>query len=305
MISIQQMEYILALSEEQHFQKASDRCFVTQPTLSMQLKKAEESLGHLVFNREKNPIELTAFGMDLLVVVRDVLAENDRIKQLVNKSEGVYKEEIRIAVIPTIAGYLLPDMYGEWRQELSGVHLVIEEMKTTDLIQAMKDKKIDLAILAGPHNDSKLRTIPLFQEEIKAYMPKEHKPMIAINELTNAHPWLLTSGNCLRTQMVHFCELEAEGEEDEWDYEGGNIDLLKRMVELHGGYTLVPENYIKETSEAYKTITSSVGEIPAREVIAIAPHRSRKWEYLEVIIRSVQLNYGGKSDDKFQVLSWK
>lgn len=305
MISIQQMEYIVALNEERHFQKASERCFVTQPTLSMQIKKAEDSLGRLVFDRDKTPLELTAFGVELLSVIRDVLRENDRIKELIDKSDGSFREELKIAVIPTIAGYLIPDMYSEWRETLSGVHLTIEEMKTTDLLKAMEDKSIDMAILAGPHNDARLRTIPLFHEEIKAYMPREHGSMVAINELTKSHPWLLTSGNCLRTQMVHFCELENESEEDEWDYEGGNIDLLKRMVELHGGYTLIPENYIKEKSEAYKTITSSTGEVPAREVIAIASHRSRKWEFLELIVRSVQLRYGGRTDANFQILSWK
>ncbi len=305
MISIQQMEYIVALNEERHFQKASERCFVTQPTLSMQIKKAEASLGRLIFDRDRTPLELTAFGVELLKVARDVLRENDRIKELVDRSDGLFKEELKIAVIPTIAGYLLPDMYAEWREALTGVHITIEEMKTTDLLKAMDEKGIDMAILAGPHNDARLRTIPLFHEEIKAYLPGECGSIIAINELTMFHPWLLTSGNCLRTQMVHFCEIENESDEDEWDYEGGNIDLLKRMVELHGGYTLVPQNYIKKEDSAYKTIKNSIGEIPAREVIAIVSHRSRKWEFLEPIVRLIQHRYSGKDKSNFQVLSWK
>ena len=305
MISIQQMEYILTLSEELHFQRASELCFVTQPTLSMQVKKAEEVLGNTIFDRSHNPLALTAFGKELIGVIRDVLNENSRIKDLVEKNQGTFKEEIRIAIIPTIAGYILPDMYGKWRDALSDVHLIIEEMKTDDVILALSDKKIDIAILAGPHIDSRLRTIPLFQEEIKAYLPNESKKLVAINELSNAHPWLLTSGNCLRTQMMHFCELEGKEGIDDWDYEGGNIDLLKRMVEIHGGYTLVPENYIKDSDSRYKTITSSSGEIPAREVIALVPNRSRKWDGIEKIIRSIQSHYFKKSEEHYQVLSWK
>ncbi len=305
MISIQQMEYILTLSEELHFQRASEVCHVTQPTLSMQVKKAEEVLGQSVFDRSRSPLALTAFGKELVDIIRDVLIENSRIVDLVAKNKGTFKEEIRIAIIPTVAGYILPQMYGKWKSELNHMHLIIEEMKTDDIILAMADKKIDLAILAGPHFDSRLRTIPLFQEEIKAYLPNESKQLIALNELSNAHPWLLTSGNCLRTQMMHFCELESGNNLDDWDYEGGNIDLLQRMVEIHGGYTLVPENYIQEGDDRYKTITSETGDIPAREVIAILPNKTRKWGEIEKIIRSIQINYAKNAKSKFQVLSWK
>ena len=306
MISIQQMQYILVLSEEQHFQRASELCFVTQPTLSMQIKKAEETLGGALFDRSRNPVELTRFGKDLLPVIRNTLGEYAKFSEVVQRSKGIYKEQIRMAIIPTVSGYMLPDLYDSWKHELGHVQLTIEELKTEEIFLALEQKKIDIGILAGPSTDPKFRATPMFHEEIKAFFPDEKKRSISTMELINVHPWLLTSGNCLRTQMVHFCELNSDNTSDDWDYEGGNIDLLKRMVELHGGYTLIPENYIEEMNDDYKTITSQTGEIPAREIIAITSNRSAKWKDLEKLIRNIQLFYGkSKNEDNFQLLSWK
>ena len=306
MISIQQMQYILVLSEKQHFQRASELCFVTQPTLSMQIKKAEETLGGALFDRSRNPVELTRFGKELLPVIRNTLGEYDKFSEVVQRAKGIYKEQIRMAIIPTISGYMLPDLYDSWKQELGHVQLTIEELKTEEIFLALEQKKIDIGILAGPATDPKFRVIPLFREEIKAYFPDENKQSISTMELINVHPWLLTTGNCLRTQMVHFCELNSDDNKEDWDYEGGNIDLLKRMVELHGGYTLIPANYIEKMNDDYKTITSQTGEIPAREIISITSNRSAKWENLEKLIRNIQLFYGkSKNEDNFQLLSWK
>lgn len=305
MISIQQMHYILALSEERQFQRASEKCFVTQPTLSMQLRKAEESLGNAIFDRSRSPIELTEFGEHLLPIIRDVLNENAKVDELVARSKGVFKERIRVAVIPTIAGYLIPDMFAVWRNELEGVQLSIEELKTEDALQALEEKRIDLAIMAGPVADPKLRTTVLFQEEIKAFTKDMDANEIEAEELIHLHPWLLTEGNCLRTQMIHFCSLQNP-DEDEWNYQGGNIRLLVQMVERHGGYTLVPENFIDSGAEGYLTIRSSTNEVPAREVIALTSNRTTKWGNIEKIIRSIQLKYGkGQMQNSFQLLSWK
>lgn len=305
MISIQQMQYILVLSEEQQFQRASEKCFVTQPTLSMQLKKAENSLGSTIFDRSTTPLELTPFGEQLLPIVRDILSEYSRISELTDRQKGVYKERLRIGIIPTIADYMVPDLFNKWKSVLTGVQLSIEEMKTEDLLAALDQKKVDLGILAGPVNDPKLRTSVLFQEEIMAFIPESKAKEVTTEDLGNHHPWLLTSGNCLRTQMIHFCSLNKD-ESDEWNYEGGNMGLLKQMVEMNGGYTLIPERSIHDKTSDYKRIRSSIGEIPARQIIALSSNRSTKWGSVEQIIRAVQLHYGDKKDAvDLKLLSWE
>ena len=306
MISIQQIQYILALNEEKQFQRASEMCFVTQPTLSMQIKKAEDSLGNKLFDRSRSPLVLTLFGKEMIPVFQNVISEYNQIEVLVKKKDGNYIEEVRMGIIPTISGYMIPDLYSKWKEMLPNIRLVIEELKTPDIIQALEDRKIDVGILAGPEHNPKWRSIPLFQEEIKAFVPSLSDSEVSIDVLTTLHPWLLTQGNCLRTQMMHFCELNELEKEDEWDYEGGNIQMLEKMVELYGGYTLVPENFIlTENDKSYKQISSSVGDVPAREIIALVPNKSLKWDEIEKLIRGIQLKYNSTNKDKnLAILSW-
>lgn len=306
MLSIQQMHYILVLSEELQFQRASERCFVTQPTLSMQVKKAEELLGHPIFDRSRNPIQLTPFGSSLLPIIREVVNESNKIDNLLERTKGNYKEVIKIGVIPTIASYLVPDMFQKWQERIGHVQLMIEELKTEELILVLERKEIDLAILAGPYNDNRLRTIPMFKEEILAYMPSCNKNEISVEELTELHPWLLSRGNCLRTQMIQFCQLKEGQEIDAWNYEGGNLELLLKMVDMNGGYSLVPEYYhLNENQRTHlKSISNGTKSVPAREIIALVPNRSLKWETIEKLIREIQFNYNRVSKSEMHVLNW-
>lgn len=309
MISFQQIQYILAIEETRHFQKASDLCFVTQPTLSMQIKKAEEALGYSVFDRSMSPLSLTPFGENLIPLLRELQIDFDNIQKLVLKSSGTYKERLRLAIIPTISPFMVPDMFDKWKSLLPNVQLVMEEMKSEEILLALDRNEVDLAILAGPIENDKLRVNPLFKEEIKVYIPSIKEDKISTESLQKLHPWLLSKGNCLRTQMIHFCEL-GTSKNDEWNYEGGNLELLLRIVDTKGGYTLVPEEYqriLTLNEDQCKNIYSeNNNEVPAREIIAISSKRTSKWESIENIIRSVQLFYGKNRDESnFKVLDWK
>lgn len=307
MVSLQQMQYIIAVAEERQFQRASERCFVTQPTLSMQVKKAEETLGNLIFDRSRNPLEPTAYGEQLIPILRDVLTEYDRIHALGDRQKGIFKERLRVAIIPTIAGYMLPDLFDKWKEALEDVELTLEEMKTEDILTALETKSIDMGILAGPVHHPKWRTTVLYQEEILAYSPAFKKKVIPSSELEQEHPWLLSEGNCLRTQMVHFCELD-DRDKNGWNYEGGNIELLVKMVDLHGGYTLIPEYYASVLNVAgmNRIESDELHEHPAREVIAVSANRSPKWQAMERLIRTVQLHYANSAKDRaLKLLNWK
>jgi LysR family hydrogen peroxide-inducible transcriptional activator len=306
MISIQQMHYIVVLSEEQQFQRASERCFVTQPTLSMQIKKAEEQLGYLVFDRASNPIRLTPTGEKLIPILRELLSENEKIKWLSEQMKGNVKEEIRLGIIPTVACYLIPTLFSEWQETFVNIKLSIHEMKTTEVLDAIDRKEIDLGIIAGPHIDQRLRSIPLFQEEIFVYAPELTARNVSMSDLQQMHPWLLNQGNCLRTQMVHFCQLKEYTPINEWNYEGGNLPLIIEMVDRNGGYTLIPSNYslTPKQQEGIKII-SDLGAAPAREIIALCSNRSAKMQGMEGLARSIQFAYGNPKNKPLQVLDWK
>jgi LysR family hydrogen peroxide-inducible transcriptional activator len=307
MISIQQMQYIVVLSEEQQFQRASERCFVTQPTLSMQIKKAEEQLGYLVFDRDSNPLSLTPAGNSLLPILREILSETEKIKYLSDQLKGKVKEEIRLGIIPTVASYLIPQLFGEWQSSFDQLKLTIHELKTVDVLEAMERKELDMGIIAGPHMDARLRTIPLYQEEIYIYAPNVKEASIEMSNLQEMHPWLLNQGNCLRTQMVHFCQLKKTIDENEWNYEGGNLPLIIEMVDRHGGYTLIPSNFpLTETQKHGIKSIRDLASLPAREIIALSSNRTSKMQGIEALARSIQFAYGQSTKLKqLQVLDWK
>lgn len=309
MISIQQMHYLVVLSEEKQFQKASERCFVTQPTLSMQVKKAEEILGFPIFDRSSNPMELTSFGEELITICRGVLDQMDQMDVLIKEMNGEYVERVRIGIIPTISSYLIPKMFPIWQSKFTKIQLQIVELKSSELLEALESKSIDLGILAGPINEPKLRTVPLFIEEIKAYVPSFKKDHLTTEQLDFMHPWLLNRGNCLRSQMMHFCQIDENKNSDHWNYEGGSIEILLKMVNQNGGYTLVPSNYLSETlnkNHFYSIYSSRNGQSPAREVIALFSNRTYKKNILEQLIREVQHEFPTvESKDAFELLKWQ
>lgn len=306
-ISPQQIRYIIELNNSGSFQKASKSCFVTQPTLSMQIKKVEDLLGFVIFDRSKNPIEMTPSGKKLLPILMDIQQEYSRIGTLKQKIEGKYTEQVRIGIIPTISSYLLVDFYKEMIDRADDLQIFIEEFKTEELIVALAENKVDIGILAGPYHATGMRTVPLYVEEILIYFPEFKKEMITPVDIDEVQPWLLSEGNCLRTQMVHFCKIEDQAGQDEvkWSYQGGNIDLLMEMVDLNGGYTLVPEFYRVPKKKLRRLWDDISNEFPAREVIAVFPNKTYKKEAVEKIIRTIQLKYGQKSQENLRVLNWK
>ena len=306
MISQQQINYILAVAEYRSISKAAEHCFVTQPTLSMQLRKAEELLIKPVFFRGASVLEITAFGEALLPFLRQIQGDFESIERIQQVFEGTYTERLRIGIIPTIAPYLLLNQFKTWQELLPDTIVFVEELKTEELLDAIDERKIDLGILAGPVESSTLRTIPLFQEEIKAYVPSAKEDTLMVDSLKELQPWLLNKGNCLRTQMMQFCELNEELP-SKWNYQGGNIEMLMRMVDQQGGYTLIPEYYMELLSSqtGFKSIRDDAGHFPGRSIVAVTPFRHANWDSMEKIIREIQLFYNKSYEKGMEILSWK
>lgn len=308
MLSKTQIEYIITLHEQQSFVKAAEICFVTQPTLSMQIKKTEEQLGKALFDRDHSPITLTSFGKQLLPYFRQIIEAYTILSDEIAKMDGSYKAEIKLGIIPTISDYLIPLFYQTWKKELKGVHLEIIELKSEDLIDALKDRKIDIGILAGPVVESSINTQILYNEEIYVYAPNISSITITIDSLANQKPWLLAQGNCLRSQMMNFCNVDSTKTDDDWNYSGGSLSILLQMVDQQGGYTLVPENYtnlLKLNSNALKRFQN---HNPARQIIAIENPKNAKKEYLSLLKRSIQHKMNKKPTqdvNKLNILPWK
>jgi LysR family hydrogen peroxide-inducible transcriptional activator len=306
MISLQQMRYLVILSEELQFSRASERCFVTQPTLSMQVKKAEEQLGYRVFDRATTPLSLTPYGQEIIPILRSILAENDTLRFINERMAGKIKEEIRVGIIPTVSVYMLTRLFSMFAEALSNVRLVYLEHPTEVLIQELEKGTLDLGILAGPFQQVKYRTAPLFTEEIEVYTALGDERSLDVLSLDGQQPWLLSKGNCLRTQVINFCNISETAVGPTWDYIGGNMDLLVEMVNMNGGYTLLPAAFksAKENPEFRKRLVSPYGS-PAREIIGVFPQRSYKTPHLERIVKEIQLVFSQRSDVPLHILDWK
>ena len=307
MISQQQIAYILAVVDSGNFSRAAEHCFVTQPTLSMQIKKAEEQLGFSLFHRHGPKLEPTAFGEALIPLLRQIQADFASIERLREEFSGTFRERLRVGIIPTISCYMLQDCYADWQRLVPDTQLTIEELKTEELLEALEKRRIDLAVLAGPADTANVRSIPLFTEEMFAYVPRHKQKNVTVDELSGMNPWLLSKGNCLRTQMMHFCSLNEESPAT-WNYAGGNMDMLMRMVDTNGGYTLIPGNYratFPHLKRHFKQIVDQEGHSPGRSVIAVMPYRHTNWESMEKIVRSVQLRYAGGTRNNLELLNWK
>lgn len=289
MISQIQISYILALLKYNNFQRAAESCHVTQPTLSMQIKKAEETLGHQIINRDTQPLSLTEEGEKLYPRLLEIKNSFEKLEIDILKLEGSYKAEIRLGIIPTISSYLVPEFYAKWRKELGYVNLDIKEITSETLIDQLKAKEIDFGIMAGPLEDPTINQQILFNEEILVYAPTVKEKTIHLEQLKKVDPWLLSPGNCLRTQMINFCKLNNLPNK-EWNYEGGNLQLLINMVEQEGGYTLVPSYYLPHIDINPNSIKKIQGVTPIRQIIGIHLDKNTKRDAIFKIMKTIQRN---------------
>jgi LysR family hydrogen peroxide-inducible transcriptional activator len=298
MVSLVQIQYILTLFEERHFQRAAEKCFVTQPTLSVQVQKAEQILGGRLFDRDRTPLEPTALMRRLLPVFLQLQQDMSQLEQLVKSDKKIAKEELKIGIIPTIAHYLIPDLFGLMQEESHNYQLVYEEHRTQELIEMLALRKIDLAILSGPVEIPEFRVQKLFSEEIAFYM-KHPRPLNKVSDLQEELPWLLIKGNCLRAQMENLCAVDSS-----WNYQGSSIDVLTRMVDRYGGYTVIPMNYPKDHLDPNKIVRMNQ-PVPARSVVAAFHPRSYHLEHINELMKTIQMHYVSNHTDDWVHLNWQ
>ncbi|SDF29821.1 LysR family transcriptional regulator, hydrogen peroxide-inducible genes activator [Mucilaginibacter pineti] len=241
-----QLKYIISLDTYRHFSVAAEHCFVSQPTLSMQLQKAEDELGLRIFDRSKQPLIPTEHGAEVIEQARRILAECEVLDQLASFKTGVIAGELRIGIIPTLAPYLLPLLLPVFTRRYPKVRLVISELITPTIVSYLRQGKIDVGILATPLNESGINEIPLFYEELLAFVAKdsstEKKVYLLPSDIDTDRLWLLEESHCLRSQIENLCELKkAHDLNNQITYESGSIETLKRMVDTNDGITILPE----------------------------------------------------------------
>lgn len=251
-MTLQQLEYIVSLDKTRHFVKAAEMCGVTQPTLSAMIQKLEDELDCRIFDRSMHPIVPTVVGAQILQQAQVILFHVNQLKENVLTQKGSTSGSLMLAIIPTVAPYLLPDLISTFRKDYPDIQLKVSEMRTDTIIEKLHNAEIDMAILSTPLNDPRILEVPLYYEKFVAYISPGSSiydlSEISTNDMPLEQLWVLEEGHCLRNQVFNFCENKTHSTL----YEAGSIDTLVKIVDMNGGYTVIPELHVDLLSETQK-----------------------------------------------------
>ncbi len=245
-ISLIQVQYLIALDEHRNFIKAAEASFVTQPTLSMQMKKLEEELGVIIFDRSRQPITPTSIGEKIIKQARIIFNETAQIETILKDHTGDVSGKLKIGVLPTIANSLVPRLISQIAQKYPDLKLTIKEALTHEIVDDLEHNRLDVGIVSIPLHNSGLIERNLYVEKFRIYAHPNH-PSYGQNsweadDLLADKLWLLSEGNCFRTQTINLCSLPDDKLNHlALNYESGSLHTLKKVVDLEGGATLMPE----------------------------------------------------------------
>jgi LysR family hydrogen peroxide-inducible transcriptional activator len=287
-MTITQLQYVLAVAEYKNFTLAAEKCFVTQPTLSMQIQKVEEELDIQIFDRTKKPIQLTEIGQKIVNQAKNIVNEADRIKDIVDQQKGFIGGEFRLGIIPTIMPTLLPMFLKNFIKKYPKVKLIIEELNTEDIIFKLKNGHLDAAIAATPLNEEKIKEVVLYFEPFVAYIPENHqsfsKKEIEITDLNIDEILLLQDGHCFRDNVLNLCKNNTNSEQNHFQIESGSFETLIKLADEGLGTTLLPYLHTLDLKEVDKTKLRHFTEPkPAREVSLIYPKNELKIHLIDAL----------------------
>jgi len=247
-MNIRDLKYFLTVAELEHFGKAAERCCVSQPTLSGQIKKLEEHLGVALFERTNRRVILTEIGKQLLHSARRILLEVDTINDIAECSHDPLSGKFRLGAFPTLATYVFSDLVTKVKQSMPELRLILIEEKTEELIEKLRHGEIDAALLALPVDDDFLVSQKLFDDKFFLAIPTDHKfsnlEQIDQNMLTGEKLLLLEEGHCLRDQALDICQ--RHGISEEQDFKATGLETLRQMVKAGSGITFMPNIAIQE-----------------------------------------------------------
>jgi len=287
-MTLVQLEYIIAVDTYRNFVAAAEKCFVTQPTLSMQIQKLEESLGVRIFDRTRQPVIPTEVGIEIINQARIAVLESQKIKEIVAIKKGELEGDLKIGVIPTVAPYLLPKVLGSMMEKYPKLRLHVWEYTTEKIIREIKVGLLDCGVLSTPIHEPTLKEHPLFYETFVAYISKgselNKKKAVSANDILNEKLWLLNEGHCMRNQVLNICSRRKSAHPDDvFEYNTGSVETLKRMVDTNAGVTIMPELSIGTfTVEELDQVRYFKSPEPVREISLITQENYLKHKAIEV-----------------------
>jgi len=287
-MTITQLYYVLAVAEQQNFTKAAEKCFVTQPTLSMQIQKLEDQLNILIFDRSKKPIELTEVGKKIVHQARNIVNEADRIQDIVDQQKGFIGGEFKLGIIPTVMPTLLPMFLKSFIKKYPKVKLKIEELTTEEIITRINDGHLDAAIAATPLQNENIKERALYYEPFVGYIPDDHrltnKSIITVDDLEIDDMLLLEDGHCFRDGVINLCKSFKKHDDDKFQLDSGSIEMLVKLSNEGLGMTLLPYLHTLDIKDSEKKYLHHFNEpSPAREVSIIYHKSELKMQIIEAL----------------------
>ena len=287
-MTITQLKYVLAVAEFKNFTNAAENCFVTQPTLSMQIQKLEDELNVIIFNRKKKPIELTIIGEKIIEQAKLIINESNRINDIVDQEKGFIGGEFKLAIIPTIMPTLLPYFLKNFLNKYKKVKLIIQELTTEQIIKKISDGHLDAGIAATPLENNNIKERPLYYEPFVGFVSPDHrlykKEFISEQDLDINDILLLEDGHCFKNSIINLCQSSSNIDKIQFQLESGSIKTLIKLSKDGLGMTLIPYLHTLDLSEDdHKYLKQFNNTVPAREVSLIYHKSQLKMQMIEAL----------------------
>ena len=291
-MTITQLEYLISLNTYGSFSEAAEKCFVTQPTLSMQIQKLESELDVVIFKRDKFPILPTEVGLKIIDQAKQIIKEKEKLNVIVQMEKGEFVGTLKVAIIPTISSYLLPMFLKSFTENYPNIELIIDEVTTDEVISGLDKGSFNIGIIAFRSTVANMISESLYYEPFVAFVPSDHKLMkklkISQDDLNVNDFLLLKEGHCLRDQTLSVCK----SSEKDWVeknnkviFESGNLETLIKLVDQKFGMTLLPSlavKYIKE-KKRLNQIKEFSDPVPKREIGFIYSNTFIKMHFFNAI----------------------
>lgn len=293
-MTLQQLEYILAVNQFRHFAKAAEYCRVAQPTLSAMIQKLEEELDTRIFDRSQQPVCPTPVGIHIIEQAQNILVQANRIKNIIEEEKHSLTGTFKLGILPTVAPYLLPRFFPQLMKKYPDLDIRVVEMKTNDIKKALQTGEIDAGIVASLAGMEELQQTPLFYEQFFAYVSREdalfNNEVIRTSDLNGEQLWLLDEGHCFRDQLVRFCQMKS-ARASQLAYHLGSMETFMRMVESGKGVTFIPELAVLQLGDAQKELVRSFAiPCPTRQVVLLTNKNFIRHTLLEVLVKEIKLS---------------
>ncbi len=291
-MTLQQLEYILAVNQFRHFAKAAEYCRVTQPTLSAMIQKLEEELDTRIFDRSQQPICPTPVGILIIEQAQKILVQANRIKNIIEEEKHSLTGTFKLGILPTVAPYLLPRFFPQLMKKYPDLDIRVIEMKTNDIKKALQTGEIDAGIVASLAGMEELQQTPLFYEQFFVYVSRKdilfNSEVIRTSDLNGEQLWLLDEGHCFRDQLMRFCQMKS-ARASQLAYHLGSMETFMRMVESGKGVTFIPELAVLQLGDIQKELVRPFAiPCPTRQIVMLTNKNFIRHTLLEALTKEIK-----------------